>query len=243
MGFRYALHPVALPGKPDLALVSRRKVIFVHGCFWHKHSCRQGRKVPATNEEYWEEKRLRNLERDRAHEKELRYQGLGCAGRMGVLDARSRLIAYPVAEVPFRDCRARGLIDHCVLSQVGSEPTINFAPGWSYLDVLKLAAQRMTLEDALGLLGETCVDVHLNGDAWWAAVPVKVWEYTLGGYQVLKKWLSYREFPLLGRALKAEESAWFAQVVRRIAAILLMGPALDESYRAILPGARGLPRS
>jgi hypothetical protein len=109
------------------------------------------------------------------------------------------------------------------------------------------AAQSMTLEDALALLGETCVDVHLNGDAHWSAVPINVWNYTLGGYQVLKKWLSYREFtpeatsPLLHRALRPEEAAYFAQVVRRIAAILLLGPALDASYRDLLPTATGLP--
>ena len=61
----------------------------------------------------------------------------------------------------------------------------------------------------------------------------------LGGYQVLKKWLSYREFPLLGRPLHSEEAAYFSQVVRRIAAILLLGPALDASYQAILPAATG----
>ena len=109
------------------------------------------------------------------------------------------------------------------------------------------AAQSMTLEDALALLGATCVDVHLNGDAHWSAVPINVWNYTLGGYQVLKKWLSYREFtpeatsPLLHRALRPEEAAYFAQVVRRIAAILLLGPALDASYRDLLPTATGLP--
>ncbi|MGA3134818.1 MAG: type ISP restriction/modification enzyme [Terracidiphilus sp.] len=109
------------------------------------------------------------------------------------------------------------------------------------------AAQSLTLEVALTLLGETCVDVYLNGNAHWSAVPVNVWNYTLGGYQVLKKWLSYREFtaepasPLLHRALHAEEAAYFAQVVRRIAAILLLGPALDSSYRSILPTAKGLP--
>ncbi len=105
----------------------------------------------------------------------------------------------------------------------------------------------VTLEAALALLGETCVDVYLNGNAHWAAVPVNVWNYTLGGYQVLKKWLSYREFtaepasPLLHRALHADEAAYFAQVVRRIAAILLLGPALDMSYRSILPTTTGLP--
>ena len=57
---------------------------------------------------------------------------------------------------------------------------------------------------------------------------------------MLKKWLSYRELPLLGRPLHSEEAAYFSQVVRRIAAILLLGPALDSSYQAILPTAIGL---
>jgi hypothetical protein len=102
------------------------------------------------------------------------------------------------------------------------------------------ATESLTLEDALSLLGETCVDVHLNGESFWSAIPINVWNYTLGGYQVLKKWLSYRELPLLGRPLYSEEAAYFAQVVRRIAAILLLGPALDASYQAILPTASGL---
>jgi hypothetical protein len=122
---------------------------------------------------------------------------------------------------------------------------------WSEAERDKLAAlaaaQSLSLETALALLGETCVDVYLNGDAYWSAVPIHVWNYTLGGYQVLKKWLSYREFttesasPLLHRALRPEEAAYFSQVVRRIAAILLLGPALDLSYRSILPTATGLP--
>jgi len=121
---------------------------------------------------------------------------------------------------------------------------------WSQAEREKLAAltatQSLALDDALTLLGETCIDVRLNGNAQWSAVPISVWNYTLGGYQVLKKWLSYREFtsepasPLLHRALRSEEAAYFAQVVRRIAAILLLGPALDASYRAILPTATGL---
>ena len=103
------------------------------------------------------------------------------------------------------------------------------------------ATQSLTLEAALTLLGDTCLDIHLNGNSLWSAVPANVWTYTLGGYQVLKKWLSYRELPLLGRPLHPEESDYFADVVRRISAILLMGPALDASYAAILPTATGLP--
>jgi len=116
---------------------------------------------------------------------------------------------------------------------------------WGTAEREKIAAlaatQHLSTEAALALLGETCVDVHLNGESFWSAVPITVWNYTLGGYQVLKKWLSYREFTLLGRPLHSEEAAYFAQVVRRIAAILLLGPALDANYQAILPTATGLP--
>jgi hypothetical protein len=118
---------------------------------------------------------------------------------------------------------------------------------WTDEERRKLArlatARSLTPEEALALLGDNCVDVYLNGDAMWSAVPVSVWNYTLGGYQVLKKWLSYREFALLGRALRADEATYFSQVVRRITAILLMGPELDASYQAILSSAVGLPLS
>ena len=57
---------------------------------------------------------------------------------------------------------------------------------------------------------------------------------------MLKKWLSYREAAVLGRALQEDEARYFAQVVRRIAGILMMGPSVDASYAAILPGATGL---
>src|SRR6266700_6009312 len=65
MGYRYALHVKRLTGKPDIVLVSRRKVVFVHGCFWHNHTCRHGSKSPTTNSEYWDLKRKRNALRDR----------------------------------------------------------------------------------------------------------------------------------------------------------------------------------
>ena len=53
LGYRYRLHVIELPGKPDLTFSGRRKVIFVHGCFWHGHDCKAGRKRPKTNEDYW----------------------------------------------------------------------------------------------------------------------------------------------------------------------------------------------
>ena len=64
-------------------------------------------------------------------------------------------------------------------------------------------------------------------------MPERVWDDTIGGYQVLKKWLSYREQALLGRGLTIAEAREVTDIVRRIAAILLLGPALDASYRAV----------
>ncbi len=75
MGYRYALHVRDLPGKPDLVFVSRRKIIFVHGCFWHKHNCRHGSVSPVTNRDYWNRKREKNAERDREHIRTLRKEG------------------------------------------------------------------------------------------------------------------------------------------------------------------------
>ncbi|MGA2752951.1 MAG: very short patch repair endonuclease [Terracidiphilus sp.] len=75
MGYRYALHLKTLPGKPDLVFASRRKIIFVHGCFWHSHSCLHGRISPVTNVQYWNHKRERNVQRDREHISALRMDG------------------------------------------------------------------------------------------------------------------------------------------------------------------------
>lgn len=69
-------------------------------------------------------------------------------------------------------------------------------------------------------LGVTTFDIHLNDAAYWRNVPSAVWNYKLGGYQVLKKWLSYREQRVLGRPLKSDEVAHFMNTARRIAAIL-----------------------
>lgn len=64
MGYRYSLHNSKLPGKPDLALTRHRKIIFVHGCFWHMHKCRYGKVQPKTNANFWKEKREKNVARD-----------------------------------------------------------------------------------------------------------------------------------------------------------------------------------
>lgn len=74
--------------------------------------------------------------------------------------------------------------------------------------------------------------VFLNDEAWWEGIPDAVWEYSLGGYPVLKKWLSYREEVLLGRPLTLDEVEHFKGMARRIAAILTMGHDLDRNYIA-----------
>lgn len=67
MGYRYRLHGRALSGKPDLVFAGRRKVIFVHGCFWHGHNCSRGARQPKANGEYWKAKIARNAQRDMAN--------------------------------------------------------------------------------------------------------------------------------------------------------------------------------
>ncbi len=74
-GYRFRLHKNELPGKPDLAFVNRKKVVFVHGCFWHQHrNCEDGR-LPKSNREYWKPKLARNIERDAEHLTELKTMG------------------------------------------------------------------------------------------------------------------------------------------------------------------------
>jgi DNA mismatch endonuclease (patch repair protein) len=74
LGYRYSLRRTDLPGKPDLVFVSRRKVIFVHGCFWHGHFCRYGR-LPKSRPDYWKPKLAANKERDRLQARQLRSSG------------------------------------------------------------------------------------------------------------------------------------------------------------------------
>jgi DNA mismatch endonuclease (patch repair protein) len=74
LGYRYRLHAAELPGRPDLCFPARRKVIFVHGCFWHGHDCRYGH-LPKTRVEYWQEKIATNRRRDLERISELAADG------------------------------------------------------------------------------------------------------------------------------------------------------------------------
>ena len=81
-------------------------------------------------------------------------------------------------------------------------------------------AERTALADAIPTLGDTTFDVYLNDRAYWRNVPAAVWNYQLGGYHVLKKWLSYRESKILGRPLFPGEVHHFTDTARRISAII-----------------------
>jgi DNA mismatch endonuclease (patch repair protein) len=78
MGYRFRLHRANLAGKPDLVFPSRSKVIFVHGCFWHGHTCRTGRRVPIQNRPYWVAKITSNKARDKTSRNTLKKSGWHC---------------------------------------------------------------------------------------------------------------------------------------------------------------------
>ena len=82
--------------------------------------------------------------------------------------------------------------------------------------------ERTALGKAVQDLGETTIDIYLNDRTYWSNVPATVWRYKLGGYQVLKKWLSYREHGILDRPITTEEMQHFMDTARRIAAILVL---------------------
>lgn len=71
LGYRYRLHRKDLPGKPDMVFPSRKKVIFVHGCFWHGHTCARGKRTPKSNSLYWIEKIRKNIDRDTKNQAQL----------------------------------------------------------------------------------------------------------------------------------------------------------------------------
>lgn len=103
----------------------------------------------------------------------------------------------------------------------------------------RASIERGTLERGLhvgaayGVLGDTTYDVYLNEDWCWQNVPATVWNYVIGGYPVLRKWLSYRDTSVTGRALNRNELDYFTQMVRRLAALRLLEPSLNRIYARI----------
>ena len=91
--------------------------------------------------------------------------------------------------------------------------------------------------DQAVLLGARTRDIYLNDTVYWRNIPDEVWNFTIGGYQVLKKWLSYRVEPILARPLSLTEINYLRDTARRLAALRLLGPELDRNYRACAEGS------
>ena len=106
-------------------------------------------------------------------------------------------------------------------------------PQWAGADQFQPALRELvpSATDPLSRLG-TPVDVYLNDDTFWTSVPRAVWEYRIGGYQVVKKWLSYRQYDLLGRALTVDESRHVTNMIRRLVMIILLTDELNANYLA-----------
>jgi hypothetical protein len=85
-------------------------------------------------------------------------------------------------------------------------------------------------------------DIFLNAVSYWRNVPQTVWDYTIGGYQVIKKWLSYREKPLLGRGLTSDEVRYVTEMARRLAALIALQPILDDNFRKVIKATYSWPK-
>lgn len=74
-GYRFRIHVASLPGKPDIVLPKFRTVVFVHGCFWHRHKCCKASTTPKSHRKFWADKFTRNMANDKKHERQLRWLG------------------------------------------------------------------------------------------------------------------------------------------------------------------------
>ena len=105
-------------------------------------------------------------------------------------------------------------------------------PGAGRYDIRERTAkdsESLTNEDR-DVLGEQLLDIYLNDHARWRGVPAAAWDYKIGGFQVLRKWLSYRDKRVLGRDITLDEARTFTTIARRLTALVLLGPKLDTNY-------------
>lgn len=137
----------------------------------------------------------------------------------------------PVAGVTHGEPRP-DLRDVALFDFAGPQPALAIDAGWGHggRDGVVMPG-RGRVEERLNAAGAPVMDVYLNASACWRGVPAAVWDYTLGGYPVLKKWLSYREAALLDRPLRIDEVEGFRNIARRIAALLALTDGLDANYR------------
>jgi len=139
---------------------------------------------------------------------------------------------------------------------------LEITAGWGHMgrDGIAMPGSGKLLErngDFVPGLGTSVVDVYLNNQVCWSSIPKRVWEFRIGGYQVIKKWLSYRDGSilrqrhedaehtkpeaLLQRSLSIDEVGYVTQMARRIAAIILLEPELDANYLAVRDHSVPLP--
>ncbi len=90
--------------------------------------------------------------------------------------------------------------------------------------------------------GDVTLDVYLNDRVYWKGIPRQTWQYSVAGYQVLKKWLSYRALAVLDRPLDVDEARQFSEAARRITAIVAMGPSLNANYVSAKDNNAGFTR-
>lgn len=104
------------------------------------------------------------------------------------------------------------------------------------LDAFHEGARRLSfdLDDVLALFGDTAFDIHLNDDTYWSSIPSNVYRFTIGGYQILKKWLSYRNRDVIGRPISHSEAVEVTRMARRLAALLLIQTELNTNYMGIV---------
>jgi len=109
-------------------------------------------------------------------------------------------------------------------------PQSGTMPGSGKVAMRSLSEEEVGLLQAIGQPDQNVADVFLNDELAWKSIPATVWEYKIGGHQVLKKWLSYREEAVLGRTLRIDEVREFTNLARRLTAIAHMRPALAQNY-------------
>jgi len=146
-----------------------------------------------------------------------------------------RTIAVPTTML------APGAFDFRVTAGWGHASQGGVMPGKGKLLTRAYRPDEQPEQSHLALLGKSTHDIYLNDTAYWRNVPEKVWDYSIGGYQVVKKWLSYREHELLGRPLTMDEAREVTHMARRLSALLLLAPALDANYAAAKATATPLP--
>jgi DNA mismatch endonuclease, patch repair protein len=112
LGYRFRSHRKDLPGRPDLVFPARRKVIFVHGCFWHRHDCARGSRRPKSNTEYWRKKIRRNYLRDKANIAALKKRGWRAAVVWECELKEPAKVANRLARFLCRTCSARSHAHH-----------------------------------------------------------------------------------------------------------------------------------